>query len=141
MPLKGHSYNPRVKAERRPTADESPIYAGRAFVRTRRRWQSWVDWNSRLGGGPTLVVRAGSFEVSAPQGMKLESRHLVLRSRSATMWLDEIGWAGTRLGRKECIHVAAEHEGRSVELALSPRDGLDDAWQALLASGVAPTEG
>jgi len=137
-----------VTVENPSAADESPIYVGRAFVRTRRRWNSWVDWNSRLGGGPTLVVRADSFEVSAPQGTRLESRHLVLRSNQAAMWIDKIGWAGTCFGRKECIHVAAEHKtswidptlSRGIELALSPRDGLQNAWQALLASGVAPRE-
>jgi hypothetical protein len=137
-----------VKAVEQSAGDESPIYAGRVFVRTRRPWNSWVSWNNRLGGGPTLVVRADSFEVSAPQGTRLEPRHLVFRSRTATMWIDEVGWAGTPFGRKECIHVAAEHKpgwaemtrSRRIELALSPRDGLEDAWQALLASGVAPSE-
>jgi hypothetical protein len=142
----GHDLG-RPSRERRVSmgVEEPALYVGPVFVRTRWPWESWVSWNSRFGGGPILVVKADSFEVSAPQGMLLESRHLVFRSSTATMWIDEVGWAGTRFSRKKCIHVAAEHKasrielrlGRRIELALSPRDGLQHAWQALLASGVA----
>ena len=79
------------------------IYTGNTFVRVRRPLSSWVSWNNRFGGGPVLVVRATSFEISAPQGMTLESRDIVVQSEGTTMRLDKIGWAGTRclLTRKQ----------------------------------------
>ena|SRR2546421_2110884 len=118
---------------------EAARYESRAFVRSKRRFNSWVDWNSRLGGGPLLSVRDGSFELSAPRGTRFESRDLVIPSDSATMWLDKVGWAGTRLNRKECIHVTGrDQRGRVVEFAISPKGGHREAWQALLDSGVRP---
>lgn len=120
------------------TPDEAVVYSAKVFVRTKRPFNSWVSWNDRLGGGPNLLVRRGSFEVSAPRGTKLESRHLVVRSETATMWLDRVGWAGTRFGRKECVHLCVEGKTKRLELALTPRDGLERAWQALMDSGVKP---
>jgi hypothetical protein len=70
--------------------------------------------------------------------MKLESRDLVIQSDGATMWLDKVGWAGTRLNQKECIHVLGRDRRGRVEVAISPTDGLSEAWQALLDSGVRP---
>ena len=84
-----------------------------------------------------MLVRRGSFEVSAPRGTRFESRHLVVRSETATMWLDRLGWAGTRFGRKDCVHLRVEGKKR-FELSLTPRDGLERAWQALRDSGVKP---
>jgi hypothetical protein len=118
--------------------DDLVLYSSNVFVRTRRPWNSWISWNGRLGGGPNLVVRANSFELSSPQGMVLESRDVTVQSSEATMWIDKIGWAGTPFDRRECIHVAGRVRRRRIDLALSPRDGLDEAWKALLASGVAP---
>jgi hypothetical protein len=125
-----------------PTDEEQVIYRGRTFVRARRPGNSWASWNNNFGGGPVLVVRAGSFEVSAPQGMILESRDLIIQSSDATMWLDKVGWAGTPIDRKECIRVAGrDQKGRRVELALTPVDGLQQAWQAFLNAGVIPRDG
>lgn len=124
------------------SVDDNPVtYEGRSFVRSRRPYNSWVSWNNRLGGGPLLVVRKLDFEVAAPRGMKLESRELIISSNAATMWLDKIGWAGTPFDRRECIHVTGRDQGgRRVEVALSPREGLQGAWQALLNSGVSPRD-
>ena len=121
---------------------ESGATTFQVFVRSRQHvvpgiLNNWVDWNSNLGGGPTLIVRADSFEVVAPQGMMLDSRDLVIESNCAAMWLDDVGWAGTPIGRKRSIHIAGRDQaGGQVELALSLRDGLEQAWQALLNSGV-----
>ena len=69
----------------------------------------------------------------------LASWDIVIQSEGATMWLDKVGWAGTPFDRKDCIHVAGrDQRGRRIELALSPRDGLQEAWRALLDSGVTP---
>lgn len=130
-------------ARKKPVSSEAEgaRYESRAFIRVKRPFKSWVSWNSRLGGGPLLTVRHGSFELSAPQGMMLESRDLVIEAGSATMWPDKVGWAGTRLDRKECIHVVGRDQRGRVEVAISPRDGIRGAWQALLASGVRPRTG
>ena len=86
--------------------DEGPVtYSNVAFVRMRRPFNSWVSWNHKPPRSPKLSVRAGNFEVSAPQGMLLESRHFVIQSSGATMWRDRVGWAGTSVNRKECIRV------------------------------------
>jgi len=125
------------------SADERPaVFAGRIFVRSRRPRNSWVSWNYNYRRGPQLVVRATSFEVSAPQGMLLESRRFVIQSHDAVMRRDWIGWAGTPVNRKRCIHVAArDQKGRRIELALTPDDGLENAWKALLDSGVSRAAG
>lgn len=118
------------------------IYSGGTLVRARRRFNTWETWNDHLEGGPVLVVRPGSFEVSAPQGMMLNSRDLVVQSTGATMWLDKVGWAGTPLGSKVCIRVIGrDQRGRQIEFALSPRDGVQKAWKALLDCGVTPRAG
>lgn len=124
---------------------EPGVRTFRVFVRARQQvlpgiLNNWVDWNSKLGGGPTLIVRVDSFEVAAPQGMMLDSRDPVIESNCAAMWFDDVGWAGTPFGRRRSIHIAGrDHEGGRVELALSPRDGLHEAWAALLNSGVTPS--
>jgi hypothetical protein len=64
-----------------------------------------VNWNHHYGGGPRLVVRTRGIEVSAPQGMMLERRSFFFSAETATMWRDRVGWAGTALGRKECIRL------------------------------------
>jgi hypothetical protein len=114
------------------------LCGGRAFVRTRRAWQaSWVTWHPRFGGGPQLVVEPGRFEVVAPPGMMLESRDLIIESEKATIWRDTVGVWGTAIDRRPCIHMEApDPRGGRLELAVSPTGSLDDAWEALLESGV-----
>jgi hypothetical protein len=113
------------------------VFTTPTFVRTRRRWNSWVSWNNRLGGGPMLLVRAHAFRIVAQQGTRLESRDLTFESSTATMRFDRIGWAGTPIDRKNCIHLfVVDGRGRRVELALTPKVGLRAAWDALLGSGV-----
>ena len=98
-----------------------------------------MSWNYKPGRSPKLAVWDGDFEVSAPQGMLLESRHFIIRSKDAVMWLGRVGWAGTLVNRKDCIRVAAsDKRGRRIEFALSPEEGLQRAWQALADSGVTP---
>jgi hypothetical protein len=96
----------------------------------------WVDWNRRLGGGPRLVVRTGAIEVRAPQGMMLDSRDICLRADTTRMWRDEVGWAGTAVGLRECIHLVGRDETGEVELALSPLSNFEDAWAALGRAGI-----
>jgi hypothetical protein len=122
------------------------MYTTKTFVRSRSQrlgnsWANrytWVSWNLRYGGGPRLVVRTRGIEVSAPQGMLLERRSFFFSAEAATMWRDRIGWAGTPLGRRDCIRLQF---GDPVELALTPELGVEEAWQALISAGVRPTGG
>ena len=54
------------------------------------------------------------------------------------MWHDRIGWAGTPLGRKDCIRLRFDGP---IELALTPDSGVEEAWQALVNAGVRPLTG
>ncbi len=112
------------------------VYETRGFVRTRRPANTWANWNHHLGGGPRLVVREQSVEVSAPQGMMLESRTIVFSAKTATMWLDRVGWAGLPFGRKDCILIRVPRGRHWIEVAITPVEGLADAWQALQRVGV-----
>lgn len=97
---------------------------------------NWVDWSRSLGGGPRLLVRDEAIEVRAPQGMLLDSRDICLRADTARMWRDEVGWAGSGLGRRECIHLVGRDETAEVELALSPLSNVEEVWAALGRAGV-----
>jgi hypothetical protein len=96
----------------------------------------WVDWSRSLGGGARLLIRAGAIEVRAPQGMMLDSRDICLRADTTRMWRDEVGWAGTALGRRECIHLIGRDQTGEVELALSPLSNVEDVWAALCRAGI-----
>ena len=97
---------------------------------------NWVNWSRSLGGGPRLLIRAGAIEVRAPQGMMLDSRDICLRADTARMWRDEVGWAGSALGRRECIHLVGRDETAEVELALSPLSNVEEVWAALRRAGI-----
>jgi hypothetical protein len=99
--------------------------------------RNWVDWNRSLGGGPRLVIRAGAIEVRAPRGMVLDSRHICLRADTTRMWRDEVGWAGSALSRRECIHLVGRDETGDVELTLSPLSNINEVWAALGRAGIA----
>lgn len=115
----------------------SVLYSGSTFVRTRRPFNTWVSWNGHLGDGPVLTIRQGDLRVSAPRGDLLESRDLSVRPSDSVMRKARVGWAGTPFGRRDCIRVEGrDQHGRRLELALSPGDGLQRAWEALLAAGV-----
>jgi hypothetical protein len=98
--------------------------------------RNWVDWSRSLGGGPRLLIRSGAVEVRAPQGMMLHSRDICLRADTARMWRDEVGWAGTSLGRRQCIRLVGRDETAEVELALSPLSNFDEVWAALRLAGI-----
>jgi len=97
---------------------------------------NWGDWSRSLGGGPHLLIRDGAIEVRAPQGLRLDSRDICLRADTARMWRDEVGWAGTALGRRECIHLVGRDQTGEVELALSPLSNFEEAWAALGRAGI-----
>jgi hypothetical protein len=118
--------------------DQAVIYDCTVMVRQcMHPGGNWVDWSGRLGGGPRLLVRAGAVEVRAPQGMMLDSRDICLRADTTRMWRDEVGWAGTAVGRRACIHLVGRDETAEVELALSPLSDFEDAWAALRRAGIA----
>jgi hypothetical protein len=117
--------------------DKPVLYSTKVFVRVRRPLRGrWVAWHDKLGGGPQLVVREESLEVIAPQAMMLESRDILVPTSSATMWIDRVGWAGTPIGRRECIRLLGNLGRGKVELAISPAGGTSDAWIALARAGV-----
>jgi hypothetical protein len=129
----------RQQAELRQQVQSRPItFSTRAFVRVRKPLNTWVSWHPRLGGGPQLILRDQALEVSAPQGMMLESRDIFLATDYVTMWRDRVGWAGTPLDRRECIRLRSDHE--AVEVAVSPDSGIEGTWNALLQVGVRPRQ-
>jgi hypothetical protein len=88
-----------------------------------------------------LLVKKHSFELEAPRGMSLEPRDWVIESAKASMRFDKVGWGGTPIDRRDCIHVTARDEkGRRIEFALSPEGGAQPAWDALAKSGVRTNE-
>jgi len=117
--------------------NQAVIYDGPVLVRQcMHPGGNWVDWSRSLGGGPRLLIRAGAIEVRAPQGMVLDSRDICLRADTARMWRDEVGWAGTTVSRRECIHLVGRDETAKVELALSPLSNFEEAWAALCRAGI-----
>jgi len=117
--------------------NQTVIYDGAVLVRQCiHPGGNWVDWSRSFGGGPRLVIRDGAIEIRAPQGMVLDSRDICLRADTARMWRDEVGWAGTALGRRQCIHLVGRDETAEVELALSPLSNFDEAWAALRRAGI-----
>lgn len=112
------------------------VFETRGFVRTRRPANTWANWNHRLGGGARLIVRESAVEVTAPQGMMLDSRTTVFPADSATMRLDRVGWAGGPIGRKNCIRIHVQRGRSWIEVAITPEDGIDGVWDALRRAGV-----
>jgi hypothetical protein len=120
--------------------NQAVIYDGAVLVRQcMHPGGNWVDWSRNLGGGPRLLIRAGAIEVRAPQGMVLDSRDICLRADTARMWRDEVGWAGSAIGRRECIHLVGRDETGEVELALSPVSNFEEVWGALRRAGIVAT--
>ena len=111
------------------------VYSVRAFVRSQRSLDrpGWVSWNNRFGGGPMLIIRQASVEVSAPQGMLLESRCYVFRGSQATMSRDRIGWGGTPLFKKDSIRLKLDS---NAQLAVTPRTDMDEVWTQLGRAGI-----
>jgi len=117
--------------------NQTLIYDGAVLVRQcMHPGGNWVDWSRSLGGGPRLLIRHGAIEVRAPQGMMQDSRDICLRVDTARMWRDKVGWAGTALGRRECIHLVGRDETAEVELALSPVSNFEEVWAALRRAGI-----
>lgn len=102
-------------------------------MRSRKRWNTWVDWNDRLGGGPLLIVRPSAVEIVAPQGMLLESRQFDFAGDQAVMRRHRIGWVGTPFGKRDSIRLTLND---GMEFALTSENAFDEAWDALLAAGV-----
>lgn len=120
--------------------NQTVIYDGAVLVRQcMHPGGNWVDWSRSLGGGPRLLIRNGAIEVRAPQGMVLDSRDICLRADTARMWRDEVGWAGSAIGRRECIHLVGRDETAEVELALSPLSNFEEVWAALRRAGIVAT--
>jgi hypothetical protein len=111
------------------------VFSCRVRVRTRKPWNTWVNWNDRLGGGPVLNVRSGTVEIVAPQGMLLESRQFEFPGHQATIRRQRIGWAGIPIGKRDSIRLTLDD---GMEFALTPESTFAEAWEALLAAGAGP---
>lgn len=134
---KGRSHRRReVDRRLRQALAGDLIFTDHVFVRHRRRGATWRNWNAQLNGGPVVRVRVGSVELKAPQGMMLETRHIVMCSRAVTMTRDRIGLWGLPLARRDCI-ILAGHDvsGWARRLAVS-NDDLTVLWDALERAGV-----
>ena len=118
--------------------DDEVVYTTRAFVRIKRRFTSWQNWNNRLGGGPTVQVTISAVRVWAPQGMMLDSRDVQIDTHHATMSVDRLGWAGTPLGRRECIRLCGGTRRGPIEIAITPDLGIEQTWRAFERAGVRP---
>jgi hypothetical protein len=118
--------------------DEPVTYSTKVFVRSRKPRNTWVSWNHRLGGGPELIIRGQTIQVLAPQGRMLESRNVSFSASSTTMWRDQVGWAGTPFDQRECIRLRENGATWKIELALTPKSGIEATWEALIGAGVHP---
>ena len=127
----------RRTAELEQWARSQPVlYSTSVFVRSRKPGNTWVSWHHRPGGGAQLTIRRESVEVSAPQGMLLETRTIVFPASTATMKRDRVGWAGTPFGRKNCIRIHLPQRRRWIEIALTPEKAIEEVWRALSEAGV-----
>jgi hypothetical protein len=125
------------------SATPEPYYESRAFVRTRRSPfvpGTWVNWNHKLGGGPTVRVEQNKLHVFAPKGMLLESRDLQILASKASIRRQVLGWAGTPIGRRNSVVVSARQGRRRVEVAFSAPAEIEDLWCALVTEGFRPGE-
>jgi hypothetical protein len=108
-------------------------YSVRAKVQSKKPWNSWVQWNARLGGGPSLIVRRSSVEIVAPQGMRLESRSYIFPANEAVMRRGRIGLLGFPVRQRDCLRIRLDD---GTQFAVNPDGDLSEAWNALLAAGV-----
>lgn len=117
-----------------------PVLCGRVSVYSRRRWTTWVMWNSRLGGGPTLELRVDSIHLSAPKGILLESRDFSFQPAEAVMWRENFGVLGLPLGKRSAVRLSIGRGIHRLEVAVIPLDDFDAMWNALRSTGVRTTD-
>ena len=117
-------------------------YETRAKVRLRASLGGWVAYKNSFGG-VQLVVRTKGIEVSlrGVGGRLVPGVERFLSGGESTMAEDEIGWLGSPFLRRRCIRLSGRDRNSRVDLAISPKGGIDEAWQALLDAGVTPDEG
>lgn len=116
---------------------EPASYSTAASVRVRGPDGAWHDVKSGLGSSQ-LVVRGRYLEVSLAGATGLGGALGVswfLFAGDVKMWVDEFGWLGTRLGRRQCIRLLGRDANGSVELAISPHSAISEVWEQLLAAG------
>lgn len=112
---------------------QTETYSVRAYVQSKRRWNSWVEWNSRLGSGPQLIVRKASAEIVAPQGWVGAPRCYVFPGAEATMRRDRVGLLGLPIRKRDCLRIKLDS---GIEFAVSPLGDINEAWSALAHAGV-----
>jgi hypothetical protein len=112
-----------------------------ALVRMRASGAEGFGWVTlKSPRGARLVVHGGGIEATIGRADGLISGNF-MRASDATMWRDRVGWAGTFIGKRDCIRLHGFDSRTMRDWAVSPRGtSIDEVWQALLAVGVTPTE-
>ena len=112
-------------------------YSTRALIRL--RGDAGIGWVSMKNpfGGAQMVVHTRGIELSLVGGI---GRGRFLPAEGSTMFVDHMGWGGTTIAERECIRLSGHDASGLVEVAISPKGPIGEAWQALLLAGVQPVE-
>jgi hypothetical protein len=117
------------------------IFSTKAHVRKRASriiGMGWVTLGNTFGG-PHLIVRTASVEISLPLlSGRFTPPGSLLRAGEASMWIEEIQDPGSSAGKTKWIRLLGEDDEGKIELAVNPESSFDDTWQALLNAGVSP---
>jgi hypothetical protein len=116
------------------------VFETRALVRIRASGLDGSGWGTlKSPMGARLVVHVGGLEASIGSGNAFVAGNFMSTS-DATMWRDQVGWAGTAIGRQERIRLHGFDGRRARDWAVIPRGcSIEEVWQALLGVGVKPS--
>jgi hypothetical protein len=121
-------------------AEQPVVFETQALVRIRASGVEGSGWGTlKSPAGARLIVHMGGLEASIGSANVLVSGNF-MRTSDATMWRDQVGWAGTPLGRQECIRLRGFDGRRARDWAVAPREySVEEVWQVLLGVGVKPS--
>jgi hypothetical protein len=121
-------------------AEQPVVFETRALVRIRASGLEGSGWGTlKSPAGARLIVHMGGLEASIGSANVLVSGNF-MRTSDATMCRDRVGWAGTAIGRQECIRLHGFDGRRARDWAVTPRgSSIEAVWQLLLGVGVKPS--
>lgn len=121
-------------------AEQPVVFETQALVRIRASGVEGSGWGTlKSPAGARLIVHMGGLEASIGSANVLASGNF-MRTSDATMWRDRVGWAGTAIGRQECIRLHGFDGRRARDWAVTPRESsIEEVWQVLLGVGVKPS--